>query len=47
MVPSAVTPLEGEAEMVEFPATGLPAINETVPPDFVIGVVICRVFVSA
>lgn len=45
--PSAVTPEDGVAEIEEFPAAGAPAMKETVPPDLVTGVVICRVFVSA
>jgi len=45
--PSAVTPVLGEVEIVEFPATAEPAVNVTVPSLFVTGDVICRVFTSA
>lgn len=49
VVPSAVTPLEGEAEIVEFATTGAPAINPTVAvtPVKPLGAVMLSVFVSA
>jgi len=47
--PSAVTPLEGEAEIVEFATTGVPAVKVTVAvtPLNPAGVAILRVFVCA
>jgi len=48
-VPSAVTPVDGEADRVEVPATGAPAIKVTVvvTPPKPEGVEIARVFTSA
>ena len=45
--PFAVTPELGEAEIVEFAATAVPATKLTVPSAFVNGLEIERVFVSA
>lgn len=49
VVPSAVIPLDGEAEMVEFPATAVPATKVTVAltPVKPLGVVMLIVFSSA
>jgi len=49
VVPSAVTPVDGEAEIVEFATTGVPATKTTVPvaPVSPAGPVMLRVFDSA
>lgn len=49
VVPSAVTPLEGDAESVEFPATGAPPTNVAVAvtPENPDGVAMLSVFVCA
>lgn len=45
--PSALTPELGDVAIVEFTATGAPAVKVTVPSFLVTGEVICSVFTSA